>query len=98
MATIKVGISDQDAFPLPDLGARRRLLDRVAAAGLDHTTVGDHIGFHGGTGFDGLITASTLLASHERLPVIVGVYLLGLRHPMLAARQLSTLVQAAPAA
>jgi alkanesulfonate monooxygenase SsuD/methylene tetrahydromethanopterin reductase-like flavin-dependent oxidoreductase (luciferase family) len=96
MATIKVGISDQDAFTLPDPRGRRRLLDRVAAAGLDHITVGDHIGFHGGTGFDGLITASTLLASHDSLPVLVGVYLLGLRHPMLAARQLATLAQAAP--
>ena len=27
---------------------------------------------------------------------LVGVYLLGLRHPMLAARQLSTLAQVAP--
>jgi alkanesulfonate monooxygenase SsuD/methylene tetrahydromethanopterin reductase-like flavin-dependent oxidoreductase (luciferase family) len=96
MATIKVGISDQDAFTLPGPPARRRLLDRVAAAGLDHVTVGDHISFHDGTGFDGLITASTLLAAHDRLPVVVGVYLLGLRHPMLAARQLSTLAQAAP--
>ena len=96
MATIKVGISDQDAFTLPDPRVRRRLLDRVAAAGLDHITVGDHIAFHGGTGFDGLITASTLLAAHESLPVLVGVYLLGLRHPMVAARQLSTLAQAAP--
>jgi alkanesulfonate monooxygenase SsuD/methylene tetrahydromethanopterin reductase-like flavin-dependent oxidoreductase (luciferase family) len=96
MATIKVGISDQDAFTLPDPHGRRRLLDRVAAASLDHVTVGDHIAFHGGTGFDGLITASTLLASHDRLPVLVGVYLLGLRHPMLAARQLATLAQAAP--
>ena len=89
-------MSDQGAFTLPDLRARRRLLYRVEAAGLDHITVGDHIGFHGGTGFDGLITASTLLASHESLRVIVGVYLLGLRHPMLAGRQLSTLAQAAP--
>jgi alkanesulfonate monooxygenase SsuD/methylene tetrahydromethanopterin reductase-like flavin-dependent oxidoreductase (luciferase family) len=96
MATITVGISDQDAFTVPDPRVRRRLLDRVAAAGLDHITVGDHIAFHGGTGFDGLITASTLLASHDSLPVVVGVYLLGLRHPMLAARQLSTLAQAAP--
>src|ERR1700683_1513626 len=96
MATITVGISDQDAFTVPDPRVRRRLLDRVAAAGLDHITVGDHIAFHGGTGFDGLITASLLLASHESLPVVVGVYLLGLRHPMLAARQLSTLAQAAP--
>lgn len=96
MATIKVGISNQDAFATPDPRVRRRLLDRVATAGLDHVTVPDHIAFHGGTGFDGLITASTLLASQESLPVLVGVYLLGLRHPMLAARQLSTLAQAAP--
>jgi alkanesulfonate monooxygenase SsuD/methylene tetrahydromethanopterin reductase-like flavin-dependent oxidoreductase (luciferase family) len=43
-----------------------------------------------------MITASTLLASHDALPVLIGVYLLGLRHPMLAARQLSTLAQTAP--
>ncbi|HEY1920594.1 MAG TPA: LLM class flavin-dependent oxidoreductase [Streptosporangiaceae bacterium] len=96
MTTIRVGISDQDGFTTPDLAARRRLLERTAAAGLDHVTVGDHISFHGGTGFDGMVTASTLLASHDRLPVLIGVYLLGLRHPLLAARQLSTLAQMAP--
>jgi len=96
MATIKVGISDQDGFTTHDPRIRRRLLHRVAEAGLDHVTMGDHISFHGGTGFDGMITASTLLASHDRLPVVIGVYLLGLRHPMLAARQLSTLAQMAP--
>jgi alkanesulfonate monooxygenase SsuD/methylene tetrahydromethanopterin reductase-like flavin-dependent oxidoreductase (luciferase family) len=96
MTMIKVGISDQDGFTTPDLRIRRRLLHRVAEAGLDHITMGDHISFHGGTGFDGMITASTLLASHDRLPVVIGVYLLGLRHPMLAARQLSTLAQVAP--
>jgi alkanesulfonate monooxygenase SsuD/methylene tetrahydromethanopterin reductase-like flavin-dependent oxidoreductase (luciferase family) len=92
---ISVGISDQDGFTT-DPRTRRRLLRRVADAGLDHVTMGDHVSFHGGTGFDGLITASTLLASHDRLPALIGVYLLGLRHPMLAARQLATLAQAAP--
>lgn len=95
MPAISVGISDQDGFTTSP-PARRRLLRRVADAGLDHVTIGDHVSFHGGTGFDGLITASTLLASHDRLPVLIGVYLLGLRHPMLAARQLSTLAQTAP--
>jgi alkanesulfonate monooxygenase SsuD/methylene tetrahydromethanopterin reductase-like flavin-dependent oxidoreductase (luciferase family) len=93
---ISVGISDQDGFTTTDPRVRRRLLRRVADAGLDHVTIGDHVSFHGGTGFDGMVTASTLLASHDRLPVLIGVYLLGLRHPMLAARQLSTLAQAAP--
>jgi alkanesulfonate monooxygenase SsuD/methylene tetrahydromethanopterin reductase-like flavin-dependent oxidoreductase (luciferase family) len=96
MTAIKVGISDQDGFTTPDPRIRRRLLHRVAEAGLDHVTMGDHISFRGGTGFDGMISASTLLASHDRLPVVIGVYLLGLRHPMLAARQLSTLAQMAP--
>jgi alkanesulfonate monooxygenase SsuD/methylene tetrahydromethanopterin reductase-like flavin-dependent oxidoreductase (luciferase family) len=43
-----------------------------------------------------MITAGTLLASNDRLSALLGVYLLGLRHPMLAARQLSTLAQTAP--
>jgi alkanesulfonate monooxygenase SsuD/methylene tetrahydromethanopterin reductase-like flavin-dependent oxidoreductase (luciferase family) len=96
MHTISVGISDQDGFTTADPRVRQRLLRRVADAGLDHVTMGDHVSFHGGTGFDGMITASTLLASHDRLPVLIGVYLLGLRHPMLAARQLATLAQTAP--
>jgi len=96
MPTIDVGISDQDEFTTADPRTRRRLLRRVADAGLDHVTTGDHVSFHGGTGFDGMITASTLLASHDRLPMLIGVYLLGLRHPMLAARQLSTLAQTSP--
>ncbi|MEU9449032.1 LLM class flavin-dependent oxidoreductase [Streptomyces sp. NPDC048277] len=96
MSPFTLGISDQDGFTTPDLGRRRLLLDKAAAAGLAHVCVGDHISFHGGTGFDGLVSASTLLSSHERLSVIVGVYLLGLRHPMTAARQLATLSQSAP--
>lgn len=96
MTAIDVGISDQDGFAATVPETRRRLLKRAADAGLGHVTMGDHVSFHGGTGFDGLITASTLLASHDTLPVLLGVYLLGLRHPMLAARQLSTLAQTAP--
>lgn len=75
---------------------RRRLLARCVEAGLDHLTIGDHISFHGGTGFDGLVTAATVLATEDDLAVLVGVYLLGLRHPMLAARQLATVSEMAP--
>jgi alkanesulfonate monooxygenase SsuD/methylene tetrahydromethanopterin reductase-like flavin-dependent oxidoreductase (luciferase family) len=96
MHAIRVGISDQDGFTVTDPRLRRQLLRRVADAGLDHLTMGDHVSFHGGTGFDGMITASTLLASHDQLSALIGVYLLGLRHPMLAARQLATLAQTAP--
>lgn len=96
MPPFTLGISDQDGFTTPDPRRRRELLDRVARAGLGHVCVGDHIGFHGGTGFDGLLSANTLLSSHDTLSALVGVYLLGLRHPMTAARQLATLSQNAP--
>jgi alkanesulfonate monooxygenase SsuD/methylene tetrahydromethanopterin reductase-like flavin-dependent oxidoreductase (luciferase family) len=64
--------------------------------GLDHLTVGDHISFHGGTGFDGFVAATTALASHDSLKVLIGVYLAGLRHPMATARSLATLSSLAP--
>lgn len=75
---------------------RRELLTRVADAGIDGITVGDHISFQGGDGFDGMVTATAVLATQDRLPVLIGVYLLGLRHPMVAARQLATLSEMAP--
>ncbi|MGH3626982.1 MAG: LLM class flavin-dependent oxidoreductase [Sciscionella sp.] len=93
---IKLGISDQDNLMGPDPTARRGLLDRAAEAGLDHVTVGDHISFHGGIGFDGLVSATSVLTSQDRLSAIVGVYLLALRHPMATARSISTLCRMAP--
>jgi alkanesulfonate monooxygenase SsuD/methylene tetrahydromethanopterin reductase-like flavin-dependent oxidoreductase (luciferase family) len=75
---------------------RARLLRHTADVGLDHVTVGDHISFHGGTGFDGIVSATSVLATCDDLSVLIGVYLLGLRHPMLAARQLASLSEMAP--
>jgi len=60
---------------IPDPAARRRILDHIAGAGLDHVTTGDHISFHGGAGFDGLVTATSMLAANDSLDVLVGVYL-----------------------
>jgi alkanesulfonate monooxygenase SsuD/methylene tetrahydromethanopterin reductase-like flavin-dependent oxidoreductase (luciferase family) len=74
----------------------RAALGRVAAAGVDHLCVGDHISFFVGAGSDGLITASSLLATQAALPVYVGLYLLPLRHPVIVARQLATIAQLAP--
>jgi alkanesulfonate monooxygenase SsuD/methylene tetrahydromethanopterin reductase-like flavin-dependent oxidoreductase (luciferase family) len=68
----------------------------MGAEGLDHLTVGDHISFHGGTGFDGFVAATSALATHDTLKVLIGVYLAGLRHPMATARSLSTLSSMAP--
>lgn len=75
---------------------RSQLLRRAALAGCDHVFVADHVSFHAGFGMDGLIQAATALASEPTLRVVVGVYLLALRHPVLVARQLSTLCESAP--
>src|ERR1700722_2728984 len=92
----KVGISVHDSLMVADSGRRRHILDLVSDAGIAHVCVGDHISFHGGTGFDGLVAATSVLCTHDTLPVVVGIYLLGLRHPMLAARQLASISQLAP--
>ena len=72
------------------------LTSEIAAAGIDHVTVGDHVSFAGGMGADGLIQATALLVAHPSLPVETGVYLLPLRHPATVARQLATLCSLAP--
>lgn len=71
-------------------------LAQVAAGGIDHVGVFDHVSFWDGTGFDGLINATALAVAHPTLPVHTGVYLLPLRHPVTVARQLSSLALLAP--
>ncbi|WP_191907838.1 LLM class flavin-dependent oxidoreductase [Nocardioides cynanchi] len=78
--------------PAADLA---RDLAALSSAGLDHVVTADHVSFRVGAGRDGLIDAATLLATGD-LPVYVGLYLLALRHPVLVARQLSTLAESAP--
>ena len=92
---MKVGISVHDSLMVADPVRRRSLLSRIEQAGLDYVCVGDHVSFHDGTGFDGL-TAATAALCEGRLPVLVGVYLLALRHPMLTARQLASISRPAP--
>jgi alkanesulfonate monooxygenase SsuD/methylene tetrahydromethanopterin reductase-like flavin-dependent oxidoreductase (luciferase family) len=92
----EVGVSIHDSLMVADPVSRRAVLGRAKAAGLDHVTVGDHISFHGGTGFDGLVSATSVLSTDDDLSVLVGVYQLALRHPMATARQLSSIGQLAP--
>jgi alkanesulfonate monooxygenase SsuD/methylene tetrahydromethanopterin reductase-like flavin-dependent oxidoreductase (luciferase family) len=68
----------------------------IAAAGVDHVVCGDHVSFIVGTGFDGLIGATHELASEPSLRAFVAVYLLPLRHPVLVARQLSSVSERYP--
>jgi alkanesulfonate monooxygenase SsuD/methylene tetrahydromethanopterin reductase-like flavin-dependent oxidoreductase (luciferase family) len=96
MSSVRVGLFP----PFDRLGGGsaplQATLARVAAAGVDHLCVGDHVSFFIGAGSDGLITATSLLGSQADLPVYIGLYLLPLRHPVLVARQLATIAQLAP--
>jgi len=65
------------------------MLALVADRGVDHVCTGDHVSFFVGSGSDGLITATSILAAQPDLPVYVGLYLLPLRHPVPVARQLA---------
>jgi alkanesulfonate monooxygenase SsuD/methylene tetrahydromethanopterin reductase-like flavin-dependent oxidoreductase (luciferase family) len=96
MTRPRVGVSVHDNLLSVGHYERLRLLDAVVDAGLDHVTAGDHVSFHGGSGFDGLLTATAVLATHPNLDVLVGVYQLALRHPMVVARQLASVAQLAP--
>ena len=77
-------------------GEQRSLMGRIADAGIDHVFTADHVSFRDGGGMDGLITLAALSGLEARLGLHVGVYLLGLRHPMVAARKIATLAEAAP--
>lgn len=84
-----------DVLALPHT-ERQALLDLAVEAGVDHLAVGDHVSFHVGAGFDGLIHATALLAGQAHLPVTVAVYLLALRHPVTVARSLSSASEIGP--
>ena len=72
--------------------ALRAAVADVVSSGIDRVCVGDHVSFHGGTGFDGLVQATALAALCD-LQVQTAVYLLPLRHPVAAARQVCSLVE-----
>jgi alkanesulfonate monooxygenase SsuD/methylene tetrahydromethanopterin reductase-like flavin-dependent oxidoreductase (luciferase family) len=92
---VKVGFFPTTG-PVGEGGDAAAYLARAHDAGIDHVCCGDHVSFFVGVGLDGLIQATTLAMLHPTLPVMTGVYLLPLRHPVLVARQLSDLDQLAP--
>ncbi|HEX6659935.1 MAG TPA: LLM class flavin-dependent oxidoreductase [Ilumatobacter sp.] len=78
---------------LADGGADRlaAFVEHVEATSIDGVTVGDHVSFRDGTGYDGLIRAAALSALSRRLEIWTAVYLLALRHPVTVARQVASL-------
>ena len=93
---IRVGVVLREQDLREWSGRLSELAEHAVAAGIDHLTVGDHVSFGDGHGADGLIQAAALLSVHPRLSVQTGVYLLGLRHPAIVARQLATIALIAP--
>ncbi len=83
-----------EVFESGDAGRLRRLVADVADSGIDRLCVGDHVSFHGGRGFDGLLQATALAALCD-LEIQTAVYLLPLRHPVPVARQVASLAQLA---
>ena len=96
MTEIRIGSAITDPLLLGGHEVAKPLLERAAAGGLDHVFVADHLSFRVGLGMDGLVQAALVAGLEPRLEVMVGVYLLALRHPVAVARQIATLSQAAP--
>jgi alkanesulfonate monooxygenase SsuD/methylene tetrahydromethanopterin reductase-like flavin-dependent oxidoreductase (luciferase family) len=84
-----------ELFDVAD-GRLAATLRRAEALGIDRICVGDHVSFHGGRGFDGLVHATAATALTERVTVQTAVYLLPLRHPVPVARQVASLAALAP--
>ena len=78
----------------PDV--QRARLARIADAGIDHLFLADHVSFRGGGGTDGVVALAALSGLEPRLGLCLGVLLLALRHPVVAARQIATLAEIAP--
>jgi alkanesulfonate monooxygenase SsuD/methylene tetrahydromethanopterin reductase-like flavin-dependent oxidoreductase (luciferase family) len=93
---IRVGLDVHDSILGLPPEASRLLIRRVADSELDFVVVGDHVSFRGGQGFDGIVSATLALSAHPTLPVLIAVYQLALRHPLVVARQLSSIAQVAP--
>lgn len=81
--TLFVGMSASPELLRAPHAQRQTLVRRILDSGIDHMFVADHVSFRVGTGMDGLVNAATLAA-------------LALRHPIVVARQIATLSEAAP--
>ncbi|HJL98089.1 MAG: LLM class flavin-dependent oxidoreductase [Acidimicrobiales bacterium] len=75
---------------------RRKVVELVADAGIDHVFFADHVSFRIGHGHDGMVVAAGVANLHPTLGIYIGVYLLPLRHPIPVARQLANLAEMAP--
>jgi len=71
-------------------------LASIEQSGIDFASVLDHLTFWDGAGFDGLSNATAIAAAHPRIPVLVSVLILPVRHPVVVTRQISSIAHLAP--
>lgn len=93
---LQVGFTVQERHFAVGVDALHTLSADVEGAGIDFAAVLDHLTFWDGTGFDAIVNAAALAASHPRLPVLTSVMVLPVRHPVTVARQVSSLSVFAP--
>lgn len=93
---VRVGISTPWDFAELTAADKRSRLGAIADAGIDQVFTADHVSFHDGSGIDGVVSLAALSGIEARLDLYLGVYLLALRHPMIAARQIATLAEHCP--
>ncbi len=93
---LRVGMTPPDGFWGADVDARRHMLDRLVANGIDHVFMADHVSFHDGSGTDGFVEIAALSQLNPDIGVMISIYLLPLRHPLPVARQLATMHKIAP--
>ena len=93
---LTVGLSTPWDLWACSAGDRRARLNAVVEAGVDHLFCADHVSFRGGNGSDAIVEMAAVHGIEPRLGLYIGVLLLSLRHPMIVARQITTLAQVAP--
>lgn len=88
---MKIGLATPSNLWRLGIDERRAVLDSVAAEGIDHIFMADHVSFRDGSGTDGFVEIAALSQLHPTLQVMISIYLLPLRHPLPVARQLATM-------
>jgi alkanesulfonate monooxygenase SsuD/methylene tetrahydromethanopterin reductase-like flavin-dependent oxidoreductase (luciferase family) len=91
-----VGFTLQERHFALGTSALQAALDAIDSEQIDFVSVLDHLTFWDGAGFDGMTNAAIVAGAHPRLPINVTVLILPVRHPVLVARQVSSLELLAP--
>ena len=82
MSKLRIGTVGSDSLLAGPMSDRLRFAERISNSPIDHLFIADHISFHTGLGMDGIVNAATLATMFPEMDVLIGVYLLALRHPL----------------